>query len=833
MSLRFWLASLKPAARSASSKRTPGSQSRKQRNVRLALETLEDRSLLSGTPLTAIPGTAGLWHLDEGTGLTTVDSGGPNPGTLANSPQWVTGNLSNALRFDGADDYVLLKNGPILGSAPNFTVEAWVKWDGGGTSHPHQFIYSEGHFNDIIDLYLANGVPGFTTLGANWETASAAAPLPVGEWHHLAGVLQAGVGGTLYVDGQPIATNPNMRPGSQFAGSTNIGRFAGNGSLRYFRGTIDEVRVLAVARSAAEIQADYLQGLNTVVPLVATGGFTFTATEGSLSASQSVATFTGPGNGALTSYSASVNWGDGSAASPGNISFSGGVYTVSGNHLYAEEGTYSIVTTVSYTDPLTSTAALNFDTVNAIAGPVNASSYLGSHGITLSAVTGGTSVSVVNNNSVYGGTAASPASAPNMLMQIGVNGPVSYTLNFATPLNSFGFPRPMLLAGPSGITHPQWSARAFNAAGQQVSAAAEGFISRFSNVPAASFTLTGPGISSVRFDSNGFNFAAFSAVLLDNLVLTGAAAPLSAQATSTAEVGHANEAPIARAFGPYTVNEGGTVTLDGSHSSDAEQASDSLTYLWDLDGDDLFGEMDLDALRGAEVGMFPLFSAAGLDGPSTYGIRLRVVDEEGLSNADTALINITNWAPMANLSSDGPVSLGSPVTVSFINPNDFSPADVTAGFHYAFALDAASLATATYENSGSDTSATFVFSDGLFDHTIYGLAAHAAASNRGRADRPDRGLALHGRQPGGTARGHDRVGRRLHFPRLDRERLHHAERRWQLQRLGQPHLQCCRNRADFQRRWSGRRGALQRDDRRGKPAQPAPQLRPHSGPGSR
>jgi hypothetical protein len=67
-----------------------------------------------------------------------------------------------------------------------------------------------------------------------------------------------------------------------------------------------------------------------------TGGFTFTAVEGVPSATQTVATFTDPGGAeALTDYSASIDWGDGTAPSPGTITFAGGVYTVQGSHTYA------------------------------------------------------------------------------------------------------------------------------------------------------------------------------------------------------------------------------------------------------------------------------------------------------------------------------------------------------------------------------------------------------------------------------------------------------------------------------------------------------------------
>ena len=83
-----------------------------------------------------------------------------------------------------------------------------------------------------------------------------------------------------------------------------------------------------------------------------------------------------------------------------------------------------------------------------------------------------------------------------------------------------------------------------------------------------------------------------------------------------------NAPPTARAGGPYTVAEGGSVTLDGSASTDPEQVANTLTYAWDLDND---GQYD-DA-----TGVAPTFSAAGIDGPATRTVGLRVTDNQGAS----------------------------------------------------------------------------------------------------------------------------------------------------------------------------------------------------------
>ncbi len=67
----------------------------------------------------------------------------------------------------------------------------------------------------------------------------------------------------------------------------------------------------------------------------------FTGVEGAAITNFPVATFTDPGGPeAVTDYTATINWGDGTAAdNSGIVSFAAGVYTVTGTHTYAEEST--------------------------------------------------------------------------------------------------------------------------------------------------------------------------------------------------------------------------------------------------------------------------------------------------------------------------------------------------------------------------------------------------------------------------------------------------------------------------------------------------------------
>jgi hypothetical protein len=100
-----------------------------------------------------------------------------------------------------------------------------------------------------------------------------------------------------------------------------------------------------------------------------TGNFSFAAVEGALSATQTVATFTDPGGAEAndgTHYSATIDWGDATAATTGTITFSSGVFSVQGAHTYAEEGSYTITVTINH-EATTAVLATSSATVSDLA----------------------------------------------------------------------------------------------------------------------------------------------------------------------------------------------------------------------------------------------------------------------------------------------------------------------------------------------------------------------------------------------------------------------------------------------------------------------------------
>lgn len=163
---------------------------------------------------------------------------------------------------------------------------------------------------------------------------------------------------------------------------------------------------------------------------------------------------------------------------------------------------------------------LDFDTVMVPAfGVVEASSYLATFGVTVSNVTSGGRVVLRNDGG--GPNFIVPPSAPNTLSFASAVGqiPNTFTLNFPVPLSGLSFTRPQLLTGPSGVTHPQWTATALNSVDVAVVSVGQDLIASFVDVPAQTFTLGGTGIEKLRFDSNNFAFASTVAVVVDDLTL--------------------------------------------------------------------------------------------------------------------------------------------------------------------------------------------------------------------------------------------------------------------------------------------------------------------------
>jgi PKD repeat protein len=130
-----------------------------------------------------------------------------------------------------------------------------------------------------------------------------------------------------------------------------------------------------------------------------------------------------------------------------------------------------------------------------------------------------------------------------------------------------------------------------------------------------------------------------------------------------------NRAPTADAGGPYGGGEGGAVAFDASGSTDPD--GDALTYSWD------FGDGNSPISSSS-----PLASHVyGDDGTFTVSV---TVSDGTLSDTKSATVTIGNIAPTASFSHPAGVNEGDAFTLALSGAADASPADMAAGFTYAF-----------------------------------------------------------------------------------------------------------------------------------------------------
>jgi hypothetical protein len=139
---------------------------------------------------------------------------------------------------------------------------------------------------------------------------------------------------------------------------------------------------------------------------------------------------------------------------------------------------------------------------------------------------------------------------------------------------------------------------------------------------------------------------------------------LQSTATCIVNVSWINLPPTANAGPNQTVNEGVTVTLDGSNSSDPD--GNISSYQWtQISG----SSVTLSSSTAAQ----PTFTAPNV-GPSGESLtfQLTVTDSGGLQSTDTCIVNISwiNLPPTADAGPDQTVSAGDTVTLDGFNSTD-------------------------------------------------------------------------------------------------------------------------------------------------------------------
>jgi hypothetical protein len=144
-----------------------------------------------------------------------------------------------------------------------------------------------------------------------------------------------------------------------------------------------------------------------------------------------------------------------------------------------------------------------------------------------------------------------------------------------------------------------------------------------------------------------------------------------------------NKPPTVDAGGPYSVYEGGAVTVTATGS---DPNGDTLTYAWDLDNDGSF----------ETPGQSATFDASALTAPAVYTISAQATDPGGLTAVDDATVNVLYnfngfFQPVDNLPMVNSVKAGQAVPVKFSLSGDHGLMVFASGYPKSEVIDCNSM----------------------------------------------------------------------------------------------------------------------------------------------
>ena len=256
-------------------------------------------SLLSPCPASAQDITTGLvgrWTMDEGSGATLSDSSGSgNNGTWSDSDdnnitgETVAGQISNALTFDGSNDYVDVGSTTILDNVTEASVCFWMYYipasvtTDGAVIGEYNGSTQDGWFFWVDDAAAATGHTNTmswspdTHNGGTWQPGRVEGSTDLvtpGQWDHYCGTFSGGNYIRLYKNGVLDAENTTsiVAEVPTSIQTLRMGSISTGG--RYLNARLDDVRVYARALTDTDVLALYAYGVSdTTTGLV--GHWTF------------------------------------------------------------------------------------------------------------------------------------------------------------------------------------------------------------------------------------------------------------------------------------------------------------------------------------------------------------------------------------------------------------------------------------------------------------------------------------------------------------------------------------------------------------------------------
>jgi hypothetical protein len=251
-------------------------RSRRPGRKSLRFESLENRQLLAGL--------VSWWTADN----TAADAVGVNHGTLVSGATYTAGQVGQAFRFDGIDDRVQVTDSESLKLTASMTIEAWVRADADSPTAGGPILF-RGDDRGGLDPYVltrdSNNTIRFGISPSNNQGVSIGAPMPIGQFFHVAATLDDATGAMrLYINGVLKAqTVTSVRPFGDldpaYNPSIGIGNHGGWPTTPHnfpFHGLIDELKVYDIALSQAEVQASFNAKKGDLQPTISISNASFT-----------------------------------------------------------------------------------------------------------------------------------------------------------------------------------------------------------------------------------------------------------------------------------------------------------------------------------------------------------------------------------------------------------------------------------------------------------------------------------------------------------------------------------------------------------------------------
>jgi hypothetical protein len=224
-----------------------------------ALDTAEVAADMEAPIQTPQQGPVAAWSFDEIEGGTAEDLTGNSHIATLEGATTAPGRYGDALQFDGEEDCVSIAESEDLRFDEEFSLEAWVRPEAGGSSEGPLVTQEDEAFAEGEEPYaysLLSGAPETSPMGwvritgeHDYEGVYGTEPLTRNVWSHLA-LTDDGAHLRLYQDGELVRTAPAPILTTAH-GDLRIGCIPIFGA--YFKGRVDEVRIYNRAKSGPEL----------------------------------------------------------------------------------------------------------------------------------------------------------------------------------------------------------------------------------------------------------------------------------------------------------------------------------------------------------------------------------------------------------------------------------------------------------------------------------------------------------------------------------------------------------------------------------------------------